>query len=77
MSEIEDIWMKLEALAHLRDLPHLGALRAKIEDELRAIDAELRPSKEEPKAIPSAPLNEVPTGDPEPLVTDEAVERRA
>ena len=38
---ISEIWMRLEALAHLRGMPQLAALKKKIEDELAAHNADL------------------------------------
>ena len=38
---ISEIWMRLEALTHLRGMPQLAALRQKIESELAAHNADL------------------------------------
>lgn len=52
-----DLWMKLEALAHLRQLPSYGLIRKSIEDELAEYNDSLAPKPVEvprPRSIPSA-----------------------
>jgi hypothetical protein len=50
---ISEIWMRLETLAHLRQLPQLDALRKKIESELAEHNASLIP---QPAPVPVAPV---------------------
>lgn len=49
-----DIWMRLEALAHLRGLPQLGEIKRKLEAELAEYNDSLKQSAE-PKAPPPMP----------------------
>ena len=60
---ITDVWMRLEALAHLRELPQYSAIRKQIEGELTAYNDSIG----QPKAVPAP---EMPEGDAP------AVERR-
>lgn len=64
---ITDVWMRLEALAHLRELPQYSAIKKQIEGELAAYNDSIG----QPKAVP-APTADVPAVDG----STTAVERR-
>lgn len=63
-----DLWMRLEALAHLRGLPQLGEIKRKLESELAEYNDSLKQQPAEAKApltrsVPRSVQAEVPTAE--------------
>ena len=50
---ISDVWMRLEALAHLRGLPQYAAIRKQIENDLAGYNASLTAPLPAPASIPA------------------------